>query len=59
MSFFEEKIKNLVNALLVDLHCTPCKNYQEEKQLKLIFSLSQISYIQHEIMRKHNIETNA
>jgi hypothetical protein len=59
MSFSEVKIRNLVNALLANLHCTPCRNYQEEKQLKLIFSLSQISYIQHEIMCKHNIETNA
>jgi hypothetical protein len=40
---------NLVNALLADLHCTPCRNSQDEKQLKLILSLSQTSHIQHEI----------
>jgi len=39
----------LVNALLVDFHCTPWGNSQQEKQLKLILPLSWTSYIQHEI----------
>jgi hypothetical protein len=46
---FWDKPQNLANALLVESYCTPCRISQEEKQLKLIFPLSQISYIQHEI----------
>jgi hypothetical protein len=53
LSLSEVKLEKLVNALLADFHCTPCRNSQDEKQLKLILSLLQTSYIQHEIIHIH------
>jgi hypothetical protein len=34
MSFFEEKIKNLINALLADLHCTPYRNFSRRETIE-------------------------
>jgi len=33
---FWDETQNLVNTLLAKFHCTPCRNSQDKKQLKLI-----------------------
>jgi hypothetical protein len=51
--FSEIKLRPSSTHSMQDLHCTPCRIPQDEKQLKLILLFSQTSYIHHEIKSIH------